>query len=215
MRHFRNAAIVAAVSLAAAVSTIPAHAAIIFSASGGGTGDNVTFQNVTGAGTSTLTTFTNKGDGVTFTSSTDTLLVPSNGQSRIVAGDGSLNELKWFLTDLTKGTKLDIFNISTPDQRNGTPATSVTIYADGQSQTFSLGRGSNFFSVSATGADVIDSVRIVMTGGIVDDVEQVRLGTIASISAVPEPTTWAMMLIGFCGLGFMVYRKKKQTLTLA
>ena len=54
-----------------------------------------------------------------------------------------------------------------------------------------------------------------MTGGIVDDVEQVRLGTIASISAVPEPTTWAMMLIGFCGLGFMVYRKKKQTLTLA
>jgi PEP-CTERM motif len=27
-------------------------------------------------------------------------------------------------------------------------------------------------------------------------------------SPVPEPSTWAMMLLGFCGLGFMVYRRK-------
>jgi hypothetical protein len=26
--------------------------------------------------------------------------------------------------------------------------------------------------------------------------------------AVPEPSTWAMMILGFCGLGFMAYRKK-------
>lgn len=26
-------------------------------------------------------------------------------------------------------------------------------------------------------------------------------------SAVPEPSTWAMMLLGFCGLGLMAYRK--------
>jgi hypothetical protein len=31
----------------------------------------------------------------------------------------------------------------------------------------------------------------------------------ASISAaVPEPSTWAMMLLGFCGLGFLAYRRK-------
>jgi hypothetical protein len=29
-----------------------------------------------------------------------------------------------------------------------------------------------------------------------------------TISAVPEPSTWAMMLLGFVGLGFMAYRRK-------
>lgn len=29
-----------------------------------------------------------------------------------------------------------------------------------------------------------------------------------AISAVPESSTWAMMLLGFCGLGFMARRKK-------
>ncbi|HKO70232.1 MAG TPA: PEP-CTERM sorting domain-containing protein [Bradyrhizobium sp.] len=28
-------------------------------------------------------------------------------------------------------------------------------------------------------------------------------------SAAPEPSTWAMMLMGFCGIGFMAYRKSK------
>jgi PEP-CTERM motif len=26
--------------------------------------------------------------------------------------------------------------------------------------------------------------------------------------SVPEPSTWAMMLLGFAGLGFMAYRRK-------
>jgi hypothetical protein len=28
-------------------------------------------------------------------------------------------------------------------------------------------------------------------------------------AAVPEPSTWAMMILGFCGLGFMAYRRKQ------
>jgi PEP-CTERM motif len=28
---------------------------------------------------------------------------------------------------------------------------------------------------------------------------------------VPEPSTWAMMLIGFAGLGFMAYRRTKKS----
>ena len=35
------------------------------------------------------------------------------------------------------------------------------------------------------------------------------------VSPVPEPSTWAMMILGFCGLGFMTYRKRKSSLTLA
>jgi hypothetical protein len=31
-----------------------------------------------------------------------------------------------------------------------------------------------------------------------------------SVSAVPEPSTWAMMILGFVGIGFMAYRRKGQ-----
>jgi len=31
-----------------------------------------------------------------------------------------------------------------------------------------------------------------------------------SVSAVPEPSTWAMLLLGFAGIGFMTYRRKSQ-----
>jgi hypothetical protein len=31
---------------------------------------------------------------------------------------------------------------------------------------------------------------------------------IGNVSAVPEPSTWAMMILGFMGVGFMAYRKK-------
>ncbi len=29
-------------------------------------------------------------------------------------------------------------------------------------------------------------------------------------AAVPEPSTWAMMLLGFAGVGFMAYRRKSK-----
>jgi outer membrane lipase/esterase len=31
-----------------------------------------------------------------------------------------------------------------------------------------------------------------------------------SVAAVPELSTWAMLLIGFAGLGFMAYRRKSK-----
>jgi hypothetical protein len=36
-----------------------------------------------------------------------------------------------------------------------------------------------------------------------------------NISAVPEPSTWAMMLLGFGGVGFMAYRRKYKAALLA
>jgi hypothetical protein len=29
-----------------------------------------------------------------------------------------------------------------------------------------------------------------------------------TVAAVPEPSTWAMMLLGFAGVGFMAYRRR-------
>lgn len=30
------------------------------------------------------------------------------------------------------------------------------------------------------------------------------------VAAVPEPSTWAMMILGFAGVGYMTYRRRKQ-----
>jgi hypothetical protein len=35
------------------------------------------------------------------------------------------------------------------------------------------------------------------------------------VAAVPEPSTWAMMIIGFLGLGFTAYRRKNDLLRFA
>lgn len=40
--------------------------------------------------------------------------------------------------------------------------------------------------------------------------------TVADLTAaVPEPSTWAMMILGFCGLGFLAYRRKNGAVRLA
>jgi hypothetical protein len=36
-----------------------------------------------------------------------------------------------------------------------------------------------------------------------------------NISAVPEPSTWAMMIFGFAGVGFMAYRRKSKPALMA
>ena len=44
------------------------------------------------------------------------------------------------------------------------------------------------------------------TDGIVD---------LARISAVPEPSTWAMMILGFAGVGYMAYRRWRKSSAMA
>jgi outer membrane lipase/esterase len=36
-----------------------------------------------------------------------------------------------------------------------------------------------------------------------------------AVAAVPEPSTWAMMILGFAGVGFMAYRRRNQSSALA
>ena len=38
---------------------------------------------------------------------------------------------------------------------------------------------------------------------------------ISSVSSVPEPSTWAMMILGFAGIGFMAYRRKSKLALMA
>jgi hypothetical protein len=36
-----------------------------------------------------------------------------------------------------------------------------------------------------------------------------------NVAAVPEPSTWAMMLLGFCGLGVMAHRRRSRAMLAA
>ena len=39
--------------------------------------------------------------------------------------------------------------------------------------------------------------------------------SITGVDAVPEPSTWAMMILGFAGIGFMAYRRKSKPALMA
>lgn len=47
------------------------------------------------------------------------------------------------------------------------------------------------------------------------DAGPLTVGSFTIAEAVPEPSTWAMMILGFCGLGFMAYRRKQSGAALA
>ena len=179
---------------------------------------NVLFQNVVGNNTTSLTTDTNSNPAnrVTFTSNEALTGTESAGQARIsdTAGDG-FNTIGWHLQS-GYGFTGNVFNI------NDLTATSVTISATDQlgstlSQNFDLNlNGQNFFNIAAINGQRITSVNLTANpGGLFSDIRQNRIGGVGPITAaVPEPSTWAMMILGFIGLGFIGYRKKTSLLRI-
>lgn len=189
-------------------ASVPASAAVTICLGGGCAaqpGSNVLVTegvpgfNVTG----TL----NNAPGTVNFSSTEQLIGLANGQARVGAVDGVLNNpltfsltgglitaLEFNIDALTSGNV--IFSFSGGDS-NGLV---TSAYAIGQN-------GSNFFnafngtfsSVTMTFAD----------GATVSDVGQFRLNSAQAVAAVPEPATWALMMLGFGAIGFSVRRRKQ------
>ena len=60
----------------------------------------------------------------------------------------------------------------------------------------------------STDGDIIKSILVTTsdTGGF-KEVKQIEFSV---AGAVPEPSTWAMLILGFFGVGFMAYRRKGQ-----
>jgi len=141
-------------------------------------------------------------------------VTPSNGQARVEASDGGLNGLEFFLTDPALGFTEVEFNIF---GTRGT-ASSVTLNFTDQfntvfTQDFSIGNGQNFFSAVAIDGQVITNVNFTLNGNVAD-VRQFRIGGVnefgggGSPGAIPEPASWAMMIVGFGLVGVGVRRRR-------
>jgi hypothetical protein len=83
----------------------------------------------------------------------------------------------------------------------------------GVGETFTVGaNGQNFFGFLADNSTPITSIRIEALGTTqIASIGQFRVQGINAVGAVPEPTTWMLMLIGMAGVGFSMRRKEKQT----
>jgi hypothetical protein len=209
-------ALVALVMGVTGLSMPNANAALVLTSGnvGGVTDQNVVFQNVVGNNTTTLTTDTNSNPAnrITFTSNEALTGTESAGQARISdTGANGFNLLTWFLADNSLGFAANVFNINdlTATLANITVVTNLqTAHFDNQAVSLT---GNNFFTLQSSGGEIIKSVSVSAVSGLFADVRQERIGDVQSISAaVPEPATWAMLILGFAGVGFMAYRRKNQ-----
>jgi hypothetical protein len=135
-----------------------------------------------GSGTFTVTTGAN---GDLITAATGTL--GGNAISLAPVGTSGSDDLLFPIgTNFTGGTS--VVDLDTSGIVFSTIDGAFHIFGDGS--PFSVG--------TVSGNDIFE------TGGNVG----FGVGTMSVTAAVPEPSTWAMMILGFCGLGFMAYRRK-------
>jgi hypothetical protein len=74
---------------------------------------------------------------------------------------------------------------------------------------YSLGNGQSGFDFRAiNGEKIWDLDLYISTGGVITDFEHYRIDV--AVAAVPEASTWAMMILGFLGVGGLAMRKKDQ-----
>lgn len=80
---------------------------------------------------------------------------------------------------------------------------------------YNLGNGNqqNGFDFKAINGEVITDLDLFLgIGGMINDFEHFRLDAapIPQVAAVPEPATWAMMILGFMGVVFMGARNRRR-----
>ena len=75
-----------------------------------------------------------------------------------------------------------------------------------------LGGGQNGFTLTAINGETINQFTLLDQGGTITDFEHYRIDVAAS--AVPEPATWAMMLLGFVGLAY-AFRSRRRMVHFA
>lgn len=172
--------------------------------------DNVLLDK-TSTGVATVTGSVN-GANVLFTSPTGELLIaPANGQASVEAQDGVLNGITFALAN---GLSFNSANFNVFPSQSTTASSLIEIayqLTNGGtgSQQFDIGNGQNKFGFGAPQGEGFRSVTIngLPNGAGFHDLQQVKIGT-ALVSAVPEPGTWMLMILGLGAAGAALRRKR-------
>ncbi len=82
----------------------------------------------------------------------------------------------------------------------------LVINFDNTPQTFSFDGGT--FTLAVRDVQLDTNILFPLDAGVV-------FGDVSVTAAVPEPSTWAMMILGFAGVGFMAYRRSRKDQGLA
>ena len=123
-------------------------------------------------------------------------------------------------TSTSLGTADGVFGVGT-DIRFNSPAaegpyTAAVTFGDLGSTIFSLPTGPSFFGI--TSDRLINSIAFgpnpsTTKGGFIG-IDNLTIGSV--VGAVPEPSTWALMLLGFGSIGLAIRRRKvRATIALA
>jgi hypothetical protein len=138
-----------------------------------------------------------------------TSAVLSVGNSSVGYFDSNSNSSTAVYTNWQVGT-----SIASLEANNSAGATGVSIYDD-------LANG-NFYGATTVGyADNGNQVNITLDAAAISDLfasegHQFAIGgALAAAPSAPEPSTWAMMILGFAGIGLMAYRRKSKPALMA
>jgi hypothetical protein len=216
MRALKKLSLAVALSTAALVA-VPASATIIAVDASSIQGANVLFNAGTQTGTM-VTGSTQAGTLVNFTGTTvggGNVISANGGQARV---EGSLNGATQQPNDTLDLTSIN-FALASGTFNNlefnltGASGSATFNITDNEGTVFNfvraLGNGSNFFGF--VGIDGQSIANVSITGATFLDIRQVRLDETPRIGAVPEPSTWAMMLIGFGAVGVGMRRRRRQS----
>ena len=86
------------------------------------------------------------------------------------------------------------------------------IYTDDPNAPYNLTSLTTPFSYTLNTQSIYDNSSLFQYGS---DSLTLLSTTVTLAGAVPEPSTWAMMLLGFAGIGFMAYRRKSKPALMA
>jgi hypothetical protein len=214
--------------------SVPASADVLLDTTGlGGTGNNVVFTGIDPLNSRLILGHLNgqNNEVVRFfdVSNTTGFSGAANGQDIKIVNTRDLDITVFDSTNTIQlGTTRDIFSLKgTGDVFFRVSA----VKADGTAETFNftglagnvaglggggydLGNGNqqNGFDFSVANGEVITDIDLFLkVGGMINDFEHFRIdATPIPTAAVPEASTWAMMIAGFLGVGALSMRKRRR-----
>lgn len=201
----------------------PARAAVVlsFESPSLGSGSTAFAYNSTAPYGSAPHYFTGPVDGVSFSGMSG---IQANGSAWgfSAAPDGTQTAfLQGYSGAYPQGASISfsssLFSLVSGQQYDLTFYVEGRAYQGGSPYTVDIGVGSNSFGAPVTSSWTKES--ILFTAGASPDTISFNVAAQSnrdisigldkiSISAVPEPSTWAMIVLGFFGVGFVAYRKK-------